>query len=293
LANASVFEILYSMARLLLILIALLFSFTNVQSVSAQSLPFTNPAGKTFSLPEEAIKVSENVYNLGKSKDPQTGKEVEGMAFIHYKKTVNHQKPLGSGAKPSSCYTFMGSGVKWKVAEPWLVNPTNTRNLDHLTIFSILTNAVSKWEDATDGNVINGTGNNVLGDGTVTYDLLEADSATLDNKNEVLFADITDSNAIGVTIVWGVWSGPTFRREIVEWDQIYDDVTYDWSSETVGLSGKMDFDNIATHEMGHSFGLGDLYNSCTNETMYGYAGEGEINKRDLNTGDIAGVNSLY
>jgi hypothetical protein len=56
----------------------------------------------------------------------------------------------------------------------------------------------------------------------------------------------------------------------------------------------MDFDNIATHELGHSCGLGDLYTSdCSQQTMYGYASNGETNKRTLECGDIAGISELY
>ncbi len=56
----------------------------------------------------------------------------------------------------------------------------------------------------------------------------------------------------------------------------------------------MDFDNIATHELGHSFGLDDLYeDTCFEETMYGYASTGETNKRTLENGDITGIYTLY
>lgn len=133
---------------------------------------------------------------------------------------------------------------------------------------------------------------NIWGDGTETATTLVADTVSTDGQNEVYFADITNSNAIAVTIVWGIFGGPTFNRQLVEWDQIYDDATYDWSMS--GEAGKMDFENIATHELGHSVGMGDLYTStCSNETMYGYAAYGETKKRDLNTGDIIGVNKLY
>jgi hypothetical protein len=95
-----------------------------------------------------------------------------------------------------------------------------------------------------------------------------------------------------VTIVWGIFSGPTFQRQLVEWDQVYDDSDFDWS--LTGELYKMDFDNIATHELGHTMGMGDLYTSgCSDQTMYGYASEGETNKRDLNSGDINGINNLY
>ena len=56
----------------------------------------------------------------------------------------------------------------------------------------------------------------------------------------------------------------------------------------------MDFENIVTHEHGHVFGLDDLYTStCSEETMYGYATEGETKKRTLESGDIMGIQRLY
>ena len=72
---------------------------------------------------------------------------------------------------------------------------------------------------------------------------------------------------------------------------MYDDADFDWG---IAEAGKMDFENIATHELGHAVGLGDLYTSeCSEQTMYGYAGYGEIKKRDLEAGDIAGITKLY
>ncbi|MEK6868829.1 MAG: matrixin family metalloprotease, partial [Nanoarchaeota archaeon] len=62
---------------------------------------------------------------------------------------------------------------------------------------------------------------------------------------------------------------------------------------STGEAGKMDFENIATHELGHSVGMGHPDSTCTEETMYAYADYGETKKRDLNTGDTAGINSLY
>ena len=55
----------------------------------------------------------------------------------------------------------------------------------------------------------------------------------------------------------------------------------------------MDFENIAQHELGHSFGLGHPSDGCTEETMYRFASEGETKKRNLNSGDIAGIKKLY
>ena len=234
------------------------------------------------------------VISLGAAVDPATGKVVEGLAIIHRKEAA----AKGGNAKPATttCYTYLSKGAKWKTVEPWVVNPTNNVGIgtsDPNTVLDILSNGVSKWEDATDGNVTNGVGVDVLGAGATTSATLVADTLSPDNQNEVYFADISDPGVIAVTIVWGIFGGPIFARELVEWDQVYDDVTFDWSAETLGATGKMDFDNIATHELGHSVGMGDLYNTCVDETMYGFSSNAEIKKRDLNTGDITGINALY
>ncbi|MBA7689098.1 hypothetical protein ES703_97593 [subsurface metagenome] len=81
---------------------------------------------------------------------------------------------------------------------------------------------------------------------------------------------------------------------------IFDDVDFDWSEDctvqdciSIG-NEKMDFGNIATHELGHAVGLDDLYTSkCSEMTMYGYASYGETKKRTLEAGDITGVQKLY
>lgn len=235
-----------------------------------------------FQLPANAVQVADNIYSLGEDFDRQSGKRVEGYAIIHRKD--GNAGPGGAKTKATACYGFLAKDAKWKWPESWIVNPANTRGLEPTFVFSNLVFNIVKWETAASYNI--------LGDGTMTDIILVADTDAPDNQNEVYFADLSDPNTIAVTIIWGIFGGPTFNRQLVEWDQIYDDVTYNWSM--LGESGKMDFENIATHELGHAVGLGDLYNSnCSNETMYGYAANGEIKKRDLNAGDIAGINKLY
>lgn len=246
---------------------------------------------KTLVLPSQAD--NSGVISLGTALDPATGKVVEGVAFIHYKKDFthkpNHNPPGGNGT--SQCFSFLSQGAKWKTIESWLVNPANTRGLASEFVFSNLSSNIAKWEDGADGVLGNGVSIDILGNGAVTNDVLVADTVSPDNQNEVFFANISSPGAIAVTIVWGIFSGPPFARELVEWDQVYDDVDFDWSS--VGEGGKMDFENIATHEIGHSDGMGHPDDSCTEETMYRFSSFGETKKRDLNTGDIAGINKLY
>jgi len=242
---------------------------------------------QTISIPENALQINDELFYLGEQYDVSSNKLVEGYAIIKYKD--NYAKPPWAGGnKPSNakCYNFLAKDAKWKNLENWEVNTDNSEGLDSNYIFSNLTSNISKWENAVDGSP------DILDTGSIVDTLLVADTVSPDGKNEVYFADIDSAGAIAITIVWGIFGGPPPGRELVEWDQVYDQVDYDWSA--TGEELKMDFENIATHEIGHSFGLGDLYEAgCTEETMYGYAAEGEINKRDLNSGDIEGINKLY
>lgn len=248
------------------------------------------PSGVTVTIPPHARQIADGVFSLGNALDPQSGQLVEGYAFVHYKD--GKIKPGGGSVKPPTCYSYLAKGAKWKTVEPWVVNPTNTRGLSGDFVFGNLGYDISKWEDAADGYVNGVEGWNILGNGESTSEVLEADMVAPDNKNEVYFADISDPNVIAVTIVWSYFGGPIYARQLVEWDQVYDNVTFDWSSS--GEAGKMDFENIATHELGHSVGMNDLYTStCSQETMYGYAALGEVIKQTLNAGDIKGVNALY
>ncbi len=258
---------------LLSILFLLVLKYTNVSSSSMQM--------ERFALPESALKLGDNLYYLGRAKDVD-GRGVEGYAFVRRRDgEVKLAKPPRGGP---SCYGFLASGAKWKTLESWVVNPLNTSGLDSNFVNDNLSLDISKWESAA--------GKNILGDGSSTNNSLVADTVSPDGVNEVYFADVTDGNAIAVTIVWGYFGGPPQLRELVEWDQVYDDVDYPWSA--VGEAGKMDFGNIATHEIGHSFGMDDIYDSsCLDVTMYGYANYGETKKRDLAQPDITGIQKLY
>jgi len=257
----------------------------------------TNPSGKTVAIPAYAVEVAQGVFYLGKALDK--GRAVEGYALFAKPGTTcgNGVCEKGENAKKcpadcaggdptepdtSSCYGFLAKGAKWKTVEPYLVDVANTSGLDVAFVKSNLAADIAKWEAAANFNILGDEISGVV-DG--------ADTISTDGKNEVYFADIASPGAIGVTIIWGIFGGPPKFRELVEWDQVYDDVDFDWG---IGEAGKMDFESIATHELGHSVGLGDLYTSeCLEQTMYGYASEGETTKRTLESGDIAGVRKLY
>ena len=265
------------------LIISILISVYAMAKPNTDRVTDTNvKSGNVVVIPANAVEVAPNVFSLGTATDVD-GRVVEGLMFIDYKKGYAKPPWAGGGSGTTKCYSFLANGAKWKTVEPWIVNPANTEGLGNSFVFDNLVADIQKWEDASSTNI--------LGDGIINITTLVADTSSTDGKNEVYFGDVDSPGAIAVTIVWGYFSGPPGLRELVEWDQVYDQVDFKWNN--TGEDGKMDFENIATHELGHSVGMGHPEGTCIEETMYAYAGFGETKKRSLNAGDIAGVNELY
>ncbi len=217
-------------------------------------------------------QIDDHEFDLGTVN--YNGEQVQGIAFVYKNEEFSH---LGRGsAGTSACYKFT-NGKKWRTKENWIVNPANSEGLSSTFLLTNIATDIQKWETAA--------GKDIFGTGALTTLPLLADSTYPDGKNEVYFADVVNTNAIAVTIIW------FNSRGIIEWDQVYDDVDFQWSS--TGAADKMDFENIATHEIGHAFGMGHPANACSQETMYYSAAYGETKKRSLNTGDKTGIKRLY
>ncbi len=212
-------------------------------------------------------KVSEN----RSSKEP-----LEKIEFIHWKK--DFEKP--AKAKEPKCYKFLtGSKIRWKTLPvSYVINPTNSQNLEEDFIKSAIFNSTEIWDANTSKELMN---NYIIIDEKATY-------GVQDYVNAISFGDYPTEGVIAVTTLW--YNPAT--REIVEFDIMFDT---DWTWGDAGQnSNVMDLQNIATHEFGHAIGLGDVYNSaCSEVTMYGYSEYGETRKRTLEIPDITGLQTLY
>jgi hypothetical protein len=224
------------------------------------------------------------VVSIAKAKEQDDKGPLTKITFIHYKRDKNQAKP-GGGIKPGSitCYGYLAKGAKWKTAENFLVNSTSS-NLDQNEVLQSMNAGITEWEKYG--------GSGIFGDGSldnnVTYD-----ETTYDGENTVSFGNYSQPDVIAVTNVWGYFGGAPQTRELIEWDMLFN-TQFNWGDATTAGNSVMDLQNIATHELGHSAGMNDLYTtSCNLETMYGYSLEGETSKRDLNAGDIKGIQGLY
>jgi len=173
----------------------------------------------------------------------------------------------------------MGKGLKWKSP----LGPCYVQS----DLLDLVPGAISLggdvWDDVT---------NEDLFSGYESDDDADWDGDAPDGRNELCFGDYPQTGVIAVTVVWGYFSGPPGLREIFEFDILFD-MDYTWGDCDID-PGKMDLQNIATHEFGHGLGLGDIYtDGCSDVTMYGYSGEGDIDKRSLEQPDITAIQQLY
>jgi len=200
---------------------------------------------------------------------------LERVDFVHYAKPDG----VGSNKKPKRnvCYKLMG--VKWKSTPVnYSINPTNTDGLSEEFVTQTVSTAAETWDAETTTELFN---DNYVIDYSAQY-------GVQDYKNSIAFDTYPQANAIAVTSVWYTRKG----KQIVEFDIVFN-TNFDWGNADLDAT-KMDLQNIAVHELGHSVGLADIYTDpCSTVTMYGYSTEGETSKRTLGTADITGLESMY
>ncbi len=184
------------------------------------------------------------------------------------------QKPKET--KGPACYKLRG--VQWANTPDYVAQSQE--------LLGTATTSIGIWNASTGFDLL-GTGNI---DVAAKFDVFNADGdLVMDEKNSYSMGDYPVSGVIAVTRTW--WN--TYTNEIVEYDIMFD-TDFAWGDAEASTTAVMDLQNIATHEIGHAFGLLDLYNRpCSKQTMFGYSGYGEISKRSLEYGDIAGIQALY
>lgn len=198
-----------------------------------------------------------------------------------YTKVVGATKPRA----PLANYALLGKGVKWRnLPVRYVINPSNLFGFSETQISETISLATQEWDSNTSA---------LLFDGSYAFDVTANwDDTNRDDRNEISFGNYPEHGVIAITSIWGYFGGPLNSRQIVEFDVLFDNDFF-WGNADVNLA-VMDFQNIATHELGHGFGLDDLYYAgAMEETMYGYSTEGETKKRTLNAGDIAGIQAIY
>lgn len=231
------------------------------------------------------VIISIPVVSIVFARKPDKG-PLEKVVFIHHRKDYVKPPwaggPGGPGEEEEGYYKLLGA--KWKKTPvDYVIDPDNTYGLTATFITGAISASTEEWDSWTSTDLF----------GSYTTDYSASwDSDAPDGRNELLFGDYDKEGVIAVCIVWGYFRGASGKGEIIEFDILFD-TDYTWGNATVNPD-VMDLQNIATHELGHGVGLADLYDEkAFEETMYGYSYKGDIKKRDLYFGDIAGIQELY
>lgn len=291
--------------KLLIIPLAIILIVVLVLAKPDTSLvPATNnKADISLIIPAHAVEVAPNVFSLGTSQDID-GRKVDGFMYIDKKREAKPSTTCGNGiceagenankcpadcssgnTTTSTCFAFIASGARWKTTENYVLDTTNNDNLTSSFVATNVELGINEWDSQVSFDIFGPRNTSLSVDG--------ADTQSTDGKNEIFFGSVSDPDTIAVTIVWGIFRGPPFGRELVEYDMIFNEVYKFGDAELAPAPELMDFLNIFTHEQGHSAGLGHPDITCTEETMYAFASFNETKKRTLNDGDIAGIKQLY
>ena len=175
---------------------------------------FPMQSAAIIEMPEQAndqVKRSPVISDDGQLTPPG----LEKIVFIHYKKGFGKPSWVGGGKKEKElkCYDFLGRGLKWK--EPfvdYVINPKPHDELESLMI-SAMEAAANEWDSHTSSGLFGGY--------SIDY-YAEWDIDAPDGTNELVFGDYPEDGVIGVTVVWGYFSGPPGLREIIEFDILFD-----------------------------------------------------------------------
>ncbi|MFQ6095047.1 MAG: matrixin family metalloprotease [Candidatus Bathyarchaeia archaeon] len=221
--------------------------------------------------------------------------DIQKKVFIHYANPAKGGEPgpppgKGGGGEEKGFYKLISGGIRWQsFPVPLEVNPSLS-SLDVTGVLQAIGVSAEEWDDGAysgwGGVTPNLFDNNILTT-SKGYNDLAWTSSQLDGANTLIWGNYPTEGVIAVTILW--YNVKT--KAIIEFDLVFD-TDFQWS--LTGEEGKMDIQNIATHELGHGAGLDDIYQEKANqETMYGYSTLGDIIKRDLYTGDKEGITKLY
>ncbi|MEM3577410.1 MAG: hypothetical protein QXX51_03030 [Candidatus Bathyarchaeia archaeon] len=195
---------------------------------------------------------------------------VVAESLVHEEIIVVYAIPPQDDSMSNSHYALLP--YHWYTTINYWINPKNKYGFSTSAVVAAITMSAETWDAETSFEVF-------VYKGTTTRT-----AGKRDGYNVVSWGAY-QAGVIAVTYIWASGS------QIVETDCRMN-TYYVWS--LTGEAGKMDVQNIMTHEFGHWCGLKDLYNDADYWlTMYGYANFGETYKRTLGLGDILGLQAVY
>jgi hypothetical protein len=243
-----------------------------------------------------SIAVStEGLYTESECKNMQGGVGDFGFLAINkeHKLVKSDQESLilDYTADGGSQNAYKLSGWRWNALNPqikmYLRNDAYLKNekLDPISTASAVVSATKTWEAATTKNLFADTS-------IVTISTTKT-ADKYDGSNVIAFKPFTSTNAkaLAYSRTYYTTTKVGGYYPAVESDLSFNTL-FNW--ETAGTGSYYDVQTVALHELGHTLGLGDIYNdpilsADKSEIMNSYTGV----KRTLGNGDKTGIWTLY
>jgi hypothetical protein len=176
--------------------------------------------------------------------------------------------------------SFSYGGMKWPGQNPATNFYINSNCSDVAGEDQAVRQAAATWSSVPNQNLVF----NYAGTATSTdYDY--------NGRNEIMWNNMGNCGILAQAAYW--YTGDT----MLEADIVVNDY-YTWSTSVTPPSGAFDVQSVILHEMGHWLNLRDLYgyqsgySNDASKIMFGYGSNGVI-KRNLDAGDIAGLQWIY
>lgn len=205
------------------------------------------------------------------AKAGKTNPDLVRVNLVHYSSLKSK--------KPAKNQKYELLGFKWDAPNvTYRINPAGS-GMNSAVVTSNISAAAETWDDATARDLFN---DKYVVDTSASF-------GKMDTSNSIVFGSIGDDKVIAITAIW--FNKKT--KQILEFD-IEFNTYFSWGEVTSPDDHLMDLRNIATHELGHAAGLGDIYNPAYSYvTMYGYSHPGDTEKTTLAAPDIKGLQKIY
>jgi len=217
-------------------------------------------------------KAAERGQGTG-GKDAKAPPEIEVVTFVNTPYWTSPPWYPDECDENADTYRLVRGGIRWAGEDPEVDCVVYTKGAPG-GAFAAVEPAFAEWDGQTSASI---------------YDDISEDSTTsppgiaMDGDNTVCWGTIDGAGGTIAMTQFVFWVN---TKELIEFDIIFD-IDENW------LTG-FDIQNVATHELGHTLVLDDLRSPRDGAlTMHAYTWPGDVIKRSLGLGDIAGAQSLY